>query len=892
MKNKTSFAACVFFCAVMSPALHAQQIPFDAAYLNPKLPASERADDLISRMTLEEKIDQLGHIAPAIPRLRVPAYNWWNEGLHGVARAGIATVFPQAIGMAATFDEPLMRDVADTISTEFRAKYSATVHSDGSTDWYRGLTVWSPNINIFRDPRWGRGQETYGEDPYLAARLGMAFINGLQGDDLNYLKTIATPKHFAVHSGPESTRHSVNVEVSRHDMEETYLPAFRAAIVDAKAASIMCAYNRLNGEPACANSDLLVEHLRKDWEFEGYVVSDCGAVADVYKGHKFSPTAEAAAAAVFKAGMDLICGDSRNNMNADPQGILGAVHQGLLTEADLDRALRRLFIARFKLGLFDPPSSVPYSKLTVADNDTEAHRQLALRMARESLVLLKNKSNFLPLKHAPATIAVIGPDADSLDALEGNYSGTPSKPVTVLEGIRNRFPQSKIVFVQGTGLVGPVTKAVPSEALCTDTTCSEHGLKAEYFSNMTLEGPTVMSRVDAAVDFNWGDAGVSPQLLNKYSVRWTGVIVAPESGDYLLGFTGEDGFRVWLDGSLIAEDWTLHRPANTETKKLHLEKDRPYSIKIEYFQNIRISEARLIWSLPGGEEAQAVEAARNADLVIAVMGLSPRIEGEEMKVSADGFSSGDRTRIDLPAPQEQLLERVASAGKPIILILTNGSALAVNWADASTNVPAILEAWYPGGQGGTAVAEALAGDFSPAGRLPVTFYKSVDQLPPFEDYSMAKRTYRYFSGEPLYPFGFGLSYTSFSYNHPRMKPEIGTMPREGAEGVSVEVTNTGSVAGDEVVQLYLTHLGIPGAPLRSLVGFQRVHLEPGQMVVAVFNLTQRDISIVDQAGKHRIVPGKVDVWFGGGQPVAPSRPGKPAGIATQFTITAEATLPD
>jgi beta-glucosidase len=890
MKKKTSSFACGLLCVLMSPALYAQQTPADAPYLNPKVPVEQRADDLISRMTLEEKIDQLGHIAPAIPRLRVPAYNWWNEGLHGVARAGYATVFPQAIGMAATFDEPLLHDVAETISTEFRAKYSATVHPDGSTDWYRGLTVWSPNINIFRDPRWGRGQETYGEDPFLTARLGVAFITGLQGTNPTYFKTIATPKHFAVHSGPESTRHSVNVEASRHDMEETYLPAFRAAIIEGKAESVMCAYNRLNGEPACANSVLLGEHLRKDWGFQGYVVSDCGAVADVYKGHKFTPTAEAAAAAVFKAGMDLICGDSRNNMNADPLGILGAVHQGLLSEADLDRALRRLFIARFRLGLFDPPSSIPYSKLAAADNDTETHRQLALRMARESLVLLKNKNNFLPLKHAPATIAVIGPDADSLDALEGNYSGTPSQPVTILAGIRNRFPQSKVTFVQGTGLVGPVTKSIPSDALCTDASCSEHGLKADYFSNMTLEGSPVMSRVDAAVDFSWGDSGVSPQLLSKYSVRWTGVLVPPESGDYLVGFTGEDGFRVTLDGASLVEDWTLHRPANTETKQLHLEKGHSYPLRIEYFQNIRISEARLIWSLPGGEEAQAVDAARNADVVIAVMGLSPRIEGEEMKVSADGFSSGDRTRIDLPAPQEQLLERVASAGKPTILILTNGSALAINWADANPNVPAILEAWYPGGQGGTAVAEALAGDFSPAGRLPVTFYKSVDQLPPFEDYSMAKRTYRYFDGEPLYPFGFGLSYTSFAYDQPTVdRAEISA---NEAVTISVNVKNAGSVAGDEVVQLYLAHVSLDGAPLRSLAGFARVHLDRGEKKTVKFVLRDRDLGVVDASGKHRILPGEVDAWIGGGQPIATSTLAKPAGAATQFTITSEATLPD
>jgi beta-glucosidase len=428
MKTGARFLSLIFLCAAISPGLCAQEVPAAAPYLNPKLPVEQRVDDLISRMTLDEKISQIGHIAPAIPRLRIPAYNWWNEGLHGVARAGIATVFPQAIGMAATFDGPLLHDVADTISTEFRAKYSETVHPDGSTDWYRGLTVWSPNINIFRDPRWGRGQETYGEDPFLTARLGVAFITGLQGNDPHYFKTIATPKHFAVHSGPESTRHSVNVEASRHDMEDTYFPAFRAAIIEGKAESLMCAYNRLNGDPACANSMLLGEHLRKDWGFQGYVVSDCGAVADVYKGHKFKPTPEAAAAAVFSAGMDLICGDSRNNMNMDTTGLTGAIQQGLLSEAVLNQAVRRLFLARFRLGLFDPPSSVPYSKITSADNDTEAHRQLALRMARESIVLLKNKNNLLPLKHAPATIASLAPMPTA---------STPSSEITMAR-LRNR----------------------------------------------------------------------------------------------------------------------------------------------------------------------------------------------------------------------------------------------------------------------------------------------------------------------------------------------------------------------------------------------------------------------------------------------------------------------
>jgi len=887
------FAAC-FALPTAGRAQQATQelqppvAPADAPYLNPKLPLEQRVDDLISRMTLEEKIAQLGHTAPSIPRLHVPEYNWWNEGLHGVARAGIATVFPQAIGMAATFDVPLLHQVSDTISTEFRAKYYETLHPDGSSDWYRGLTVWSPNINIFRDPRWGRGQETYGEDPFLTSRLGVAFVTGLQGGDPEYFKTVSTPKHFAVHSGPESTRHTVDVHASRHDMEDTYLPAFRATVMQGKAESVMCAYNSLNGQPACANPDLLQEHLRKDWGFQGYVVSDCGAVTDVFVGHHFAPTPEQGVAAVFKAGMDLICGDYRHAMSTEHAAILNAVHQGLLSEADLDRSLRRLFLARFRLGMFDPPSDVPYSRITPTDNDTEAHRQLALRMARESIVLLKNKNNALPLKKAPATIAVIGPNADSLDALEGNYNGTPSKPITVLAGIRNRFPQSKIVYVEGTGLIGPVTRSIPTSSLCTDAPCSEHGLKADYFSNMTLKGLPVMSRTDAAVNFAWGDTGISPRLLKNYSVRWTGFLVVPASGDYLIGFTGQDGYRLWLDGNLLVEDWTVHHPASTLTKKVHLEMGHPYSLKIEYFQDVRSSESRLIWSIPDDEERKAVDAARNADLAVVVLGLSARVEGEEMRIDAEGFAGGDRTLIDLPSPQEQLLERVYAAGKPTVLVLMNGSALAVNWANA--NLPAVLEAWYPGEEGGTEVAEALAGDFSPAGRLPVTFYKSVDQLPPFDDYSMANRTYRYFDGEPLYPFGYGLSYTSFTYQDARV--DHAKISSKDTVTISAEVKNIGPVAGDEVIQLYITHTRVGGAPLRALQGFQRLHFEEGEKKTVKFVLRGRDLSIVDESGKHRIVPGKVDAWIGGGQPVTPASLPKTSGVAAHFTITSEATLPD
>lgn len=858
-------------------------------YTDTSLPVEQRVSDLVSRMTLEEKASQLGHTADAVPRLGIPQYDWWNEGLHGVARAGVATVFPQAIGLAATFDDRLIHQDAATISTEFRAKYNMNRAPDGSTRWYYGLTVWSPNVNIFRDPRWGRGQETYGEDPYLTSRMGVAFVRGLQGDDPKYFKVIATPKHFAVHSGPEATRHEVNVEASRHDIEDTYLPAFRATVLEGKADSVMCAYNSLNGQPACANTALLQEHLRGDWKFGGYVVSDCGGAEDIYRNHHYTPSMEQGVAAAFKAGMDLVCGEPpQDRVKYEKTAIVNAVKQGLLPEAEIDQSLRRIFDARFRLGMFDPPADVPWSHYGAAENDSEAHRQLALKTARESIVLLKNSGGLLPLKRAYGSIAVIGPDADSLDALEGNYNGTPSHPVTILAGLRARFPKSRITYVQGTGLIGTVTRPIPAEMLFTDATGRQHGLKAEYFNNTKLEGTPALSRVDAAVNFNWGFAGVSPALSKNYSVRWQGALIPAVTADYIVGFTGQDGYRVWVDDNLVADDWTAHRPSTTGTKPVHLEKGHAYSIKAEYFQTVRAAEAKLIWGVPGSEEQQAIDAASKADLVVVVMGLSARIEGEEMKVHAEGFSSGDRTSIDLPGPQEKLLENVVGAGKPTILVLTNGSALSINWADE--HVPAILEAWYPGENGGTAVAAAIAGDFSPSGRLPITFYRSANDLPPFEDYSMANRTYRYFKGEPLYPFGYGLSFTTFSYSNPHI--DKSSVAADGSITISADVSNNGAMAADEVVQLYLTHAEIPGAPLRALEGFQRVHLLRGQKKTVTFTLRDRDLSIVDEAGKRRIVPGKVSVWIGGGPSQVRNSLPHPAGIQTEFTIASGADLPD
>lgn len=846
-------------------------------FRNPALPIEDRVNDLVSRMTLEEKISQLAHTADAVPRLGIPQYDWWSEGLHGAARAGIATVFPQAIGLAATFNSALLHDVGDVAATEFRAKYHEELRQKGYTTWYHGLTIWSPNINIFRDPRWGRGQETYGEDPFLTAELGVAFVKGLQGDNPKYLKTLATSKHFAVHSGPEPERHSMNVDVSPHDLEDTYLPAFRRT-VEAGVGSIMCAYNAVDGKPACAQPTLLQEHLRDAWGFKGYVVSDCAAVTDIFLNHRYTPTMEQGVTAALKAGTDLICGDPTARVKVEKDALLVAAQQGLIAEEDINRALRRLFTARMRLGMFDPPEMVPYASIPMTENDSEPHRQLAMRASRESLVLLKNEKNMLPLRKKYKTIAVIGPNGDSLDALLGNYNGTPSHPVTVLAGIKKRFSDSQVVFEEGSGFTGPTLKTIERAFLLTGEGSSEHGLTAEYFQGTELQG-AAEKRIDPQVDFSWGDGE-----LKNVSVRWTGLLVPPETGDYEIGFTGDDGYRVWVDQQLVAEDWKIHR-ATTQTKPVRLEAGRRYPIKIEYFQSVRRGRARLIWHLPGDEQ-RSLDAAKKADLIIAVMGLTANLEGEEMVVNAEGFRGGDRTRIDLPDAQESLLKKLAATGKPLVLVLMNGSALAVNWADE--HVKAILDVWYPGGEGGTAVAEALAGDFSPGGRLPVTFYKSVDQLPPFDNYNMKERTYRYFSGEPLYPFGYGLSYAKFEYGRLSFdKNEVGAAD---SVTVSVDVKNAGKMPADEVVQVYLTRRGVPGAPIRSLAGFQRVTLKPGETQTVRITVPNRELGVVNEAGERKIVAGEVDVWVGGGQPVSRTGLAKASGVSGSFRITGETIL--
>jgi len=844
--------------------------PVARAQTAPAQPSAEaRAAELVARMTLAEKASQIQHDAPAIPRLGVPAYNWWSEGLHGVARADVATVFPQAIGMAATWDTGLIHQVADVIGTEFRAKYLAGLAPDGSSRQYRGLTVWSPNVNIFRDPRWGRGQETWGEDPYLTSRFGVAFIEGLQGDDPLHPKTIAAVKHFAVHSGPEAGRHRDDIHPSARDLTETYLPAFHAAITEAHARALMCAYNAVDGLPACASPALLHDRLRTDWGFDGHVVSDCAAVADIYlpTSHATVATPEEAAALALKSGTDLFC-DFVANGTARPETTVRAVEQGLVSEQTLDAALIRLFTARYRLGTLDAPSAGAFADIKATDFDTPEHRALALETARRSLVLLRN-DGLLPLKSAPRRIAVIGPNADSLDALTGNYNGTPSAPVTLLAGLKARFPDSQVTFVEGTGWVAPPLEDIPDAAFCRDAACAQPGLRAEEFSGPELDGTSVV-RDDVNVAFSWGRP---TRQERQTSIRWTGFLKVTEPGEYRFRYTGDSGYRVYVDDRLIADVWDAAWP--TSDTAVTLEAGRTYAFRVEASQKGSRATHRLRWSRPGTGDATALAAARDADLIVFAGGLTARLEGEEMSVQAPGFAGGDRTSLDLPAPQEQLLERLHALGKPVILVTMNGSAMSLNWA--SQNLPAVIEAWYPGGEGGRAVAELIAGDFSPAGRLPLTFYRSADDLPAFTDYSMDGRTYRRFTGTPLYPFGYGLSYTRFAYGAARL--DHARIAAGAPARVSIEVTNAGDRDGDEVVQLYISR-PVAGAPIRSLAGFQRIALKAGEARRVTFDIPAVALGVVDDAGKRQVPAGDAALWIGGGQPGTGAQ-----GSAATLTIT-------
>jgi beta-glucosidase len=855
---------CVFLCGAVALDVHAGASSDDSA----------KAALLVSRMTLHEKVAQVQSSAPAIPRLGIHAYDWWNEGLHGDARGGRATVFPQAIGLAASWDPALLQQVGTMVSTEARARFNASGPDHAR---YRGLTIWSPNVNIFRDPRWGRGQETYGEDPYLTSRLAIGFIRGIQGDNAGHPRAIATPKHFAVHSGPESGRHGFDVDVSPHDLEDTYLPAFRAAITEGHAGSVMCAYNALHGTPVCADDDLLATRLRGDWGFKGYVVSDCDAIDDMTAFHHYRTDNAQSSAAALQAGTDLDCGNAY-------AGLLEAVHKGYVHESVLYTALTRLFTVRYRLGEMDVHEHDAYAAIGSNQIDSPAHRQLALQAAQESMVLLKNAHAMLPLR-AGMRLAVIGPNADTLETLEANYHGTSRNAVTPLAGLRQRFGVDHVSYAQGSPIATAVPVPIPETALRNGANV---GLKGEYYDTLDFGKPPRLVRNDRTIDFDWDHVAPADDVpADRYAVRWSGRLIPPAAGDYVLAVhvdrcfdcAGHDAVRLYMDGKPVIDD---RGDDNHMQVHLHFGDTRAHAIRLELMHGGQDQGIRLQWLAPADAQlAEAAQVAQHADAVIAFVGLSPDVEGEELRIKVPGFDAGDRTEIALPPPQRALLERVAASGKPLVVVLMSGSAVAMNWAQQHAD--AILVAWYPGEEGGRAIAQILSGDYNPGGRLPVTFYRSTGDLPPFADYAMKGRTYRYFQGSPLYPFGFGLSYTHFAYADARLSA---TAIHAGTSlGVRAVVRNDGDRAGDEVVQLYLDSLDSPTAPHHALVGFRRVHLKPGESRRLDFELSPRQLSLVDRAGRRAVVQGRYRLFIGGGQP------GDATGVAREFGITGHADLP-
>jgi len=835
-----------------------QKAPFTYLFQDPAKSIEARVDDLVSKLTLEEKVAQMLNAAPAIERLGIPAYDWWNEVLHGVARTPYkVTVFPQAIGMAATFDTLSLYHMADYSALEGRAIYNKAIADGKEGQRYVGLTYWTPNINIFRDPRWGRGQETYGEDPYLTAMLGKAFVHGLQGDDPRYLKAAACAKHYAVHSGPEPLRHVFDVTVSKYDLWDTYLPAFEELIVRGKVAGVMCAYNAYQGQPCCGSDLLMTDILRNQWKFDGYVTSDCWAIDDFYKNHKTHPDAASASADAVMHGTDLDCGEEAY------KALVQAVKQGKITEKQIDVSVKRLFTIRFKLGMFDPVSMVKYAQTPVSVLESEPHRAHALKMAQQSIVLLKNQNNVLPLSKKLKKIAVLGPNADNEISVLGNYNGTPSEVVTALEGIKNKLGRgTEVVFERATTFTKD-TLLVYRDVSGQYSFDGKKGVKAEYFSNKELTGAPVVSRMEQDINHSWqeGETVVNQMKAYSFSARYTTDYKATETGSITFEVEGDDGYRFTVDGKEELNAWTRNR-WGAKSFKLNTEKGKTYRLVIEYYQD----GGKASIKLRAGDFAktnfqQLANRLKDADAIIYVGGISPQLEGEEMKVNEVGFDGGDRTSILLPAVQTEMMKALKSTGKPLVFVMMTGSAIATPWE--AENVPAIVNAWYGGQSAGTAIADVLFGDYNPAGRLPVTFYGKDSDLPPFNDYSMNNRTYRYFTGKPLFEFGHGLSYTTFTYDQLNIP---GNVKAGDKVSVNVRITNSGTRDGDEVVQLYLSHDSNNKTALRSLKGFKRISLKKGESQVVSFTLNPQNLAIVGEDGTTRQPRGKVVITAGGSQP--------------------------
>ncbi|MBP0904936.1 glycoside hydrolase family 3 C-terminal domain-containing protein [Mariniflexile gromovii] len=860
-------------------------------FMDTSLDFETRSKDLVSQMTLDEKIAQLGDRSPAIPRLGVPEYNWWNECLHGVARSGNATVFPQAIGMAATFDTAMMTKVADIISDEARAKYHEAIRNKNYGRYF-GLTFWSPNINILRDPRWGRGHETYGEDPYLTGQMGMQFVKGLQGDDSKYMKLVATPKHFAVHNGPEPERHVFNVTPNTRDLWETYLPAFEDLVVDAKAYSIMGAYNRVDGESSCASWLLLEDILRNKWGFKGYVVSDCGAIRDIHKFHKIVNTPEEAAAIGVRKGCDLNCGSVYQTY------LKNAVALGLIDEGEIDLSVYRLVLAKMKLGMFDKAEDVPFANIPIEVNNSEPHNQVALEMAQKSMTLLKN-NGVLPLnKSKISKIAVVGPNADNINALRGNYYGTASNPVSVIEGIRKAAGNDvEISYSQGISLVtaelvNDKYNVIDGKYLFTTNKNGkqEQGLTGTYYRNRNLKEQPVFQRIDPEINFEWSPTS-SPTTtaiaqgiltedkaidIDRFSISWSGKLLAPETGKYILGVESDDGNRLWVDGKPITDAWHNNVMA-TSLAEIHLEKGQYYDIKLDYFENMGNAKVKLVWVLPSQEDEaintnpyelsdKTLTDVKNADVAVFVGGLDATWEGEEMKsrTGVTGFNVGDRTTIELPEIQLNALKAMKKTGTPIVFVLMSGGSIACSGLE--DELDAMLMAWYPGQRGGDAVADVLFGAYNPAGRLPVTFYTSTNELADFKDYNMRAGkgfTYRYYTGEALFPFGHGLSYTNFEYSNLSVNKKV--LNSSEKLSVSVKIKNTGKFDGEEVVQLYIKDVkSDTWMPVKQLRKFDRIALKKGETKTISFDLDiSKDFRYYNpMLRQYEVEPGDFEIQVG------------------------------
>ncbi|MCD8298105.1 MAG: glycoside hydrolase family 3 C-terminal domain-containing protein [Prevotella sp.] len=819
-----------------------------ALFLNPSLSAEERASDLCSRLTLEEKAQLMMDISKPIDRLGVPQFIWWSEALHGVGRNGFCTVFPSCIGMAASFDDILLEKIYTAISDEARAKNTAQ-RKIGKLGRYQGLSFWTPNINIFRDPRWGRGQETYGEDPYMNSRMGLAVVRGLQGPaDSKYYKLFACAKHFAVHSGPEKTRHFFDIEnLSPRDLWETYLPAFKSLVTQGDVKEVMCAYQRFEGQPCCGNNRLLQQILRDEWGFNGIVVSDCGAISDFYveDRHGVSKDAADASAKAVISGTDVECG---SNYTSLPD----AVKAGAITEEQIDVSVKRLLQGRFELGDFDPDELVPWTKIPESVIASKEHRELALQMAREQLVLLKN-DGILPLNKDDENIVIMGPNAADSIMLWGIYYGQPTHSVTVLEGITNKLGNN-VNYIKGCD----ITTMTESESLFSKLTDADGnpGMSGSFWNNAKMEGvPIYQGNYTSPLKFdNGGNTVFAPGVnLTDFTASFKGSFIADCSEQLDIIYSNDDGFRLIINGDTIDNRWRSQE-LKLNKKKYKVKEGMRYIVQLDYMQ--LADGATLSFDITRKRDVsidEILDRTKDFTTVVFVGGISPELEREEAKISEPGFDNGDRTSIELPQVQRELLAALHDAGKKIILVNCSGSAVALT--PETETCDAILQAWYPGEQGGNAVADVLFGDYNPSGKLPVTFYKDDSQLPPFDDYSMANRTYRYFKGDALFPFGYGLSYTTLNIGEPVYDTDN--------ETVTVDVTNTGNREGTEIIQVYLRNPSDADGPIKTLRGFARVELKAGEIKTATIAFPKSSFECWDaESNTMRVMPGQYQLLVG------------------------------